>query len=112
MVNLSTPAQPAPHLSGPSRTSAVFDPAAWLRLPRPGERCPVSALSRSGLVELVRPCERNGYCPPVAARHLRRKGSQRGVVLIEVASLRAYLDSLPTLAESYADAPKGGLDHE
>ena len=111
MENHSSPAQPAPHLTGPSRTSAVFD-SHWLRLPRPGQRCPISGLSRSGLVELVRPCERNGYCPPVAARHLRRKGSQRGVVLIEVASLRAYLDSLPTLAESYADAPKGGLDHE
>jgi tripartite-type tricarboxylate transporter receptor subunit TctC len=51
-------------------------------------------------VELVRPCERNSFRPPVEARHLRRKGTQRGVVLIEVASLRAYLASLPTLAES------------
>ncbi len=89
-----------PHLTGPSRTSAVFDPAAWLRLPRPGERCPVSGLSRSTLVELVRPCERNGHRPPVEAKHLKRKGTSRGVVLISRASLLAYLDALPSLAES------------
>lgn len=112
MENQSSPAHTAPHLTGPSRTSAVFDSAAWLRLPRAGQRCPVSGLSRSGLVELVRPCERNDYRPQVAARHLRRKGTQRGVVLIEVASLRAYLDSLPTLAESYASDPKGAARHE
>ena len=112
MVNPSSPAQPAPHLTGPCRTSAVFDPAAWIRLPRPGERCPISGLSRSTLVELVRPCERNGFNPPVKARHLRRKGTQRGVVLVEVASYRDYLAALPTLAESYAADPKGAARDE
>jgi hypothetical protein len=114
MLNQSSPAQPAPHLSGPSRTSAVFSSADWLRLPRPGERCPISGLSRSGLVELVRPCERNGFRPPVEARHLRRKGTQRGVVLVSAASLRDYLATLPSLTESLAarDGEKGGNDLE
>ncbi len=98
----------APHLAGPSRTQAVFDPASWLRLPRPGERCPVSGLSRSTLVELVRPCDRNSFAPPVDAKHLRRKGTQRGVVLINRASLQGYLAGLPSLAESLDEI--GGKD--
>jgi hypothetical protein len=110
MDNSTNTAPPtAPHLDG---TRAVFDQTTWLRLPRPGARCPVSGLSRSGLAELVTPCSRNGFRPPVAARHLRRKGTQRGVVLIELASLQGYLASLPTLAESYATDPKGVRDHE
>lgn len=51
-------------------------------------------------MELVRPCKRNGFEPPVEARHLKRKGSQRGVVLINRASLVSYLATLPTLQES------------
>jgi hypothetical protein len=89
------PPSSAPYLTGPSRTSAVFDPAAWLRLPRPGDRCPVSSLSRSTLVELIKPCERNGGNPPVEARHLKREGTSRGIVLINRASLLAYIDALP-----------------
>lgn len=106
-MKANTSAPTAPHLTGTSRTSAVYDPAAWLRLPRPVERCPVSGLSRSTLVELVRPCERNGHRPPVEARHLKRQGSARGVVLINRASLLAYIGNLPTLAESYASEEGG-----
>jgi hypothetical protein len=61
----------------------------------------MSGLSRSTLVELVRPCDRNGFAPPVEAKHLRRKGTQRGVVLINRASLQDYLAGLPSLAESF-----------
>lgn len=82
----------APHLNG---TRAVFDPSVYLRLCRPGERCPVSGLSRSTLAELVRPCERNDYCPPVESRLLKRKGAQRGVLLISKHSLLAYIDGQP-----------------
>jgi hypothetical protein len=109
-VNSATTSAPtAPHLAGPSRTSAVYDPAAWLRLPRPGFRCETSGLSRQTLVELVRPCARNGYRPPVEAKHLKRQGTTRGIVLVSRASLLAYLDGLPTVAESCAaDGEKGG----
>ena len=73
----------------------VFDTATWLRLPRPGSRCPVSNLSRSTLAELVRPCERNGYAPPVEARLLKRRDARRGVLLISRESLLGYLNELP-----------------
>ncbi len=110
---LNTPSAPAaPHLTGPSRTSAVFNPTEWLRLVRPGERCPVSGLSRSTLVELVRPCERNGFRPPVEAKHLKRKGTSRGIVLVNRASLLAYLDGLPSVAESVAATGEKGGDLE
>lgn len=72
----------------------VYD-QTWIRLPRPGTRCPVSGLSRSTLAELVRPCERNGYCPPVEARMLKRKGSARGVLLVSRTALLCYLNELP-----------------
>lgn len=101
-------AAPQPHLTGPSRTSAVFDPQTWLRLPRPGDRCHVSGLSRSTLVELVRPGIRNGFRPPVEAKHLKRQGTSRGVVLINRASLLAYLDGLPSVAESCAAGGEKG----
>jgi hypothetical protein len=42
----------------------------------------------------------------VEALHLKRKGAARGVVLINRASLREFLASLPTLAESYGTADK------
>jgi hypothetical protein len=96
----------APYLAGPARTSVQFDASEWIRLPRPGERCPVSCLSRSTLVELIKPCRRNGFRPPVKALHLKREGAAKGVVLINRASLREFFASLPTLAESYGTADK------
>lgn len=82
---------PAPHLEG---GKPVFD-STWIRLPRARTRCQVCGLSRSTLAELVRPCERNGYRPPVEARMLRRKGSSRGVLLINRAALLEFLNELP-----------------
>lgn len=74
----------------------ALDASIWLRLPRPGARCPVSGLSRSTLAELVRPCPRNEYAPPVDSRILRRPGTQRGILLINRKSLLEYIDQLPT----------------
>jgi len=82
----------APRLEG---GRPVFDSNAWLRLPRPGTRCPVSGLSRTTLAELVRPCPRNGYRPPVEARLLKRRDARRGVLLISRESLLGYLSELP-----------------
>lgn len=89
----------APHLAGPR---AVFDSTVWLRLCRPGERCPVSGLSRSTLAELVRPCERNDYRPPVESRLLKRKGAARGTLLISKRSLLDFINAqpAPTRAEA------------
>lgn len=89
--------QQHPHLDGPR---AIFDPAVWLRLPRPGSRCPVSGLSRSTLAELVRPCPRNDYAPPVESRLLKRKGAARGVLLINRASLLSFINDQPAPTRS------------
>ena len=84
----------------------VFDTATWLRLPRAGSRCTVSGLSRSTLAELVRPCARNDYQPQVDARILKRKGTQRGVLLINRAALLAFIEEQPT--PSMHDSPSSG----
>ena len=63
----------------------------FLRLPRPGTRCPVSGLSRSYLNLLVLPCELNGHKPPVRSFVLRRKGAATGVRLIDRQSLTNYI---------------------
>jgi hypothetical protein len=93
-MNTSTfaPVSSAPRLEA---GKPVFDTATWLRLPRPSSRCPVSNLSRSTLAELVRPCPRNGYRPPVEARLLKRRDARRGVLLISRESLLGYLNELP-----------------
>lgn len=100
----------APHLNGPR---AVFDSSVWLRLCRPGARCPVSGLSRSTLAELVRPCERNDYRPPVESRLLKRKGAARGVLLISKQSLLDYINEQPAPTRAdIADATDEALADE
>jgi len=93
-VNTSSfdPVGLAPRLEG---GRPIFDASAWIRLPRPGTRCPVSGLSRSGLAELVRPCPRNSYRAPVEARVLKRRGATRGVLLVNRAALLAYIACQP-----------------
>ena len=93
-----TSAHTAPHLDGPR---AVFD-SQWIRLPRPGNRCPLTGLSRSTLAELVRPCERNDWQPPVESRLLKRKHAARGVLLINRASLLAFIEGQPAPARAEA----------
>ena len=65
----------------------------WIRLPRAGERCPYSNLSRSTLNNLILPCKANKNCPPVKSSVLRQKGATRGVRLIHRASLMAYIET-------------------
>jgi hypothetical protein len=62
-----------------------------MRLPQPGQTDPIFALKRSYLNLLVLPCRENVYRPPVKSVILRRKGTRKGVRLIEIASLRAYI---------------------
>jgi hypothetical protein len=93
MATTTTSTTSAPHLEKGGRP--VYDNSVWIRLPRPGERCAITGLSRSSLAELVRPCERNGYRAPVAARLLKRRDARRGVLLISRESLLGYLNDLP-----------------
>ena len=67
-----------------------FNPAdfpEFLRLPRPGERCKLTGLSRTTLCELI-------DAGHVKAKKLRRRGSLRGITLIPKASLLEYLHGL------------------
>jgi hypothetical protein len=54
-----------------------------------------SGLSRSTLDILTRPQPLNGFKPKVRSKELRQTGERNKVRLIDYASLRAYLDSLP-----------------
>lgn len=66
----------------------------YIRLPKPGGRCPYTGLSRTTLVELSVPCHRNGFKPPVLSKHLRRPGAQKGIRLVDRDSLFGYLAGL------------------
>ena len=65
-----------------------------MRLPKPGQLCPWTGLSRSKLNELILPCPTNDGRPPVVKSFaLRKRGSLRGTRLIVYDSLMAYLRS-------------------
>lgn len=63
----------------------------FIRLPRPGTRCPYTGLTRSGLNNLILPCALNGHRPPVRSVCLRQRGAVRGTRLINYDSLLSYL---------------------
>lgn len=81
--------------------------AEFTRLPKDGEREPISALSRSSLDRIVRPQPCNNFNPPVESKVVRLRGAQnsrRGARLISVRSLLAYLESRPSvLVETLAE---------
>jgi hypothetical protein len=63
----------------------------FIRLPKPGSREPFTGLSRSKLNQLILPSEENGHKPPVRAVVLRKREAIRGVRLIFLDSLIAYI---------------------
>ena len=63
----------------------------FLRLPKPGQLCPLSGLSRSAINELILPTARNHNEPPVRSFCLRQRGAQTGIRLVDYASLREYI---------------------
>jgi hypothetical protein len=66
----------------------------WIRLPKSGERCPHTGLSRSSLNELIL-----GKPPKVESVVLKNKGALRGIRLVRYRSLIAYLDRLASEQE-------------
>jgi hypothetical protein len=63
-----------------------------LSLPKAGQKCPYTTKSRTFLVELVAPCERNGFKPPVKAIYKKsHRHAQRGTWLIPSENLFRYL---------------------
>jgi hypothetical protein len=71
----------------------------FIRLPRNGERCPYSSLTRTAMDQLVRPQAFNDFNPPVESRIVRSGQGRRGSVFISYRSLMAYLSSQPTPEE-------------
>jgi hypothetical protein len=61
--------------------------AEFTRLPRPGQRCKISGLSRTTLCELI-------DAGHIKAKKLKKRGSLRGITLILTDSLLAYLHAL------------------
>ena len=71
----------------------------FIRLPKPGTRCPLSGLSRTSLGELTIPGPANDYKPPVKSHLLKKRGAVRGIRLINYDSLMEYLNDLPESTE-------------
>ena len=66
-----------------------------LRLPAPGGKCPHSGYSRGSLYELIAPCERNAFKPPVKAIYRKaHPHAVRGTWTIISARLFRFLISL------------------
>lgn len=80
-------------------TPASLESAEWGRLPRAREKCPVSQLSRSGLIDLA------NAVPGLLVR-VRRPGCIRGSVLVSLPVLRSYLQGLQ--AEQSGGATREG----
>jgi hypothetical protein len=77
----------------------------YVRLPKSGERCPVSGLSRSHINNLILPNAANHRRPPVRSVSLKTPGAVRGVRLIDVASLVGYIEG-QAQADSKGGAPR------
>lgn len=78
---------------------ASLESAEWARLPRARERCPVSGLSRSGILDL-------SHAVPGLCVRVRRPGCIRGAVLVSLPVLRDHLRSLQ--AEQSGGAAREG----
>ncbi len=66
-------------------------PPEFLRLPKPGQLCAHTGLSRSYINMLVLPTETNGHKPPVKSFVLRKCGARTGVRLVDYQSLASYI---------------------
>ncbi len=80
------PVHPLTVASVTYQDSAASPLPEFCRLPRSGQRCSISGLSRSKLNELIL-----GHAPAVRSVVLRKRGATRGVRLIEAASLVQFL---------------------
>lgn len=80
------------HYSHPTNSASAAEEPLYIRLPKPGERCPRTGMTRSALNELILPTERNSYNPPVESKCLRKREGGKGTRLIVWESLKGYLD--------------------
>jgi hypothetical protein len=78
----------------------------YIRLPAPGQRCPFTSMSRSGLADKCVPNKSNNFKPPVRSVYLKaNKHSKRGVRLIDFQSLMNYIKSEFAAQEASQIAP-------
>ena len=63
----------------------------FVRLPKAGEHCPISGLTRGVLNTLILPMRVNNFAPPVKSISLKKPGAKRACRLISYESLRSYL---------------------
>jgi hypothetical protein len=85
-----------PHLHRPPKPEALEVPdPLYIRMPRSPERCIHSGLARTTLDILVRPQKLNDFNPPVRSKLLHQTSDNARIRLIEYASLKEYLHSLP-----------------
>jgi hypothetical protein len=86
------------HSARPTKSTAPTVPDAgdplYIRLPKPGQLCPRTGLSRAKLNELIIPSDKNNWHPPVESKSLRKREGGRGSRLIVWGSLRDYLENL------------------
>ena len=76
-----------------SGVRTVTEVTEFIRLPKSGDRCVVTGLSRSALCGLVLPSLGNGGKPPVKSKVLKSNpGNMRGIRLIHVGSLLQFLN--------------------
>ena len=83
-----TPNTSSSHIEFPNPARPDF-----IRLPKPGSRCPFTGLSRTTLCELTVPSEANDFKPPVPSHLVKGISATRGVRLIELEALIGYLRS-------------------
>lgn len=81
----------------------VVPPAAivpeFIRPPKPGEVCPVTGLSRSSLMDLLK----EAGPKKIRVRYLRKPGATTGIAMIPRQDLVDYINSLP--APDWDDYP-------
>jgi hypothetical protein len=77
----------------PPTPSIEAHPPEWLRLPKQGQLCPWTNLSRGFLNSLILPQPVNNFCPPVKSYAIRQPGSRFGVRLISYAALKLFIES-------------------
>lgn len=80
------------HSSSPTNSPLPSDEPLYIRLPKAGQRCPRTGMTRSALNELILPSERNAYSPPVESKCLRKREGGKGTRLIVWQSLKEFLD--------------------
>ena len=85
---------------------SVKTEAEFMRLPPAGQQDPIFGLKRSYLNLLILPCRENGFRPPVKSIVLHRTRGRKGVRLIEIASLRAYIRQQIEAAEQGEQTPR------